>query len=184
MRLLVLMQLLLLTAAFSLEALSQESNAPRFETYCSRTDLGNSVAEVQWPLAIHGMTANLSGLAEQQVLDITVYKEGFQRGLYKTVKPGAAQPEFHLAQPQQEQKIPGLENLKVTQFGTSQEQPKEGLHMLMRPMPGQESAAVKLEGLAPGMRYFVRLSSPDAGQKTVSFTAAICPVDQIHPRGR
>lgn len=183
MRLLVVIPLVV-TAAFSLEAVSQDGNLPRFETYCSRTNLGNSVAEVQWPLAPHGATANLSGLVEQQVLDITVYKDGFQRGLYKTVRPGAAQPEFHIAQPQHEQKIPGLQNLKVTRFGTSQEHPKEGLHMLMRPMPGQESAAVRLEGLEAGMQYFVRLSSPDAGQKSVSFTAAICPVDYVRPRGQ
>ena len=182
MLLLAVMSLVLADGLY-LDAVAQEGNTPRFETYCSRTDLGSSVAEVQWPLGPHGMTANITGLAEQQVLDITVYKDGFQRGLYKTVNPGAVQPEFHLAQPQQEQKIPGLQNLRVTQFGTTQEHPKESLHMLMRPMPGEESAAVKIEGLSPGMEYFVRLSSLDAVQKTVSFTAAICPVDYVHPKG-
>jgi hypothetical protein len=183
MRLLVVVPLLI-AAGMCIETGAQdELNAPRFEAYCSQTELGKSVAEVQWPLAPRGET-NLSSLVQQQVLDVTVYKDGFDRGLYKTIKPGAPQPKFRLFKPQGTHEIPGLQNLKLIQFGTSQEPPKEGLRMLMRPMAGQQSAAAKLEGLEPGMTYFVRLSSPDSGTKTVSFTAAICPVDYVQPKRR
>jgi len=161
---------------------AQEANGPRAEAYCSPNEPGLSVAEVQWPLAAQG-EANLSGLVQQQVMDVTVYKDGFERGLYKTVKPGLPQHEFSLAKPPAEQKeIPGLQNLSLSQFGTSQEPQKEGLRMLMRPLAGRESADAKLQGLDPGMKYFVRISAP-GGQQLVSFTAAICPVDNLLPKG-
>jgi hypothetical protein len=185
MRLLMLMPLVIAAGSY-MGARAQDSggeNAPRVDVYCSQTELGNSVVEVQWPLAAQG-GANLGALVQQQVLDVTVYKDGFERGLYKTVKPGTGEPQFRLFKPQEAQEIPGLQNLRVTQFATSQEQPKEGLRLLMRPMPGRESADAKLEGLEPGIRYFVRLSSPDATPRTVAFTAAICPVDRVQPKGQ
>jgi hypothetical protein len=185
MRLLVVVPLVI-AAGLHVDAGAQESGgAPRFETYCSRTQPGSSVAEVQWPLAKPSGETKLDTVVQQQVLDVTVYKDGFTRGLYKTVKPGVANPQFLLFKPQETQQIPGLQNLKLTQFATSQEQPKQGLRMLMRPMPGaQASGVAKLEGLEPGMKYFVRISSPDLGQKTVSFTAPVCPVDYVQPRGQ
>ena len=185
MRLLVLVPLVIAAGSY-MGARAQDlggENTPRAEAYCSQTELGNSVAEVQWPLAAQGGT-NLVPLVQQQVLDVTVYKDGFERGLYKTAKPGTAEPQFRLFKPQEAQEIPGLQNLRVTQFATSQEQPKEGLRLLMRPAPGQESADAKLEGLQPGIRYFVRLSSPDAAPRTVAFTATVCPVDRVQPKGK
>ena len=186
MRLLVIVPLLIAAGTYTHTWAQDpgEANGPRVDAYCSQTELGKSVAEVQWPLAAQG-ESNLSTLVQQQVLDVTVYKDGFERGLYKTVKPGGPEREFRLSKPPTEQQeIPGLQKLQLTQFATSQEQPKEGLRMLMRPMPGQESADAKLEGLEPGMKYFVRISTPASGQKMVSFTAAICPVDNLLPRGR
>jgi len=178
MRRLILVPLVV-AAGICTGATSQDSaeNIPRSESYCSQTEPGVSVAEVQWPLASTA-GADLGRVAQQQVLDVTVYKDGFDRGLYKTVKPGTQKREFRLFKPQP-RTIPGLQNLRLTQFATSQEAPKEGLRMLMRPMPGQQSADAKLEGLEPGMKYFVRVSSPDAAPKTVSFIAPICPVDRV-----
>lgn len=181
---LLLAILLALAAGSWLAAGAQEGSEARFETYCSRTQPGNSVAEVQWPLTAKAKTANLHAFAEQQVLDVTVYKDGFERGLYKTVKPGVTRPEFRLNRPAERPDIPGLEKLKLTQFGTSQEHSKGGLQMQARPMAGQESADAKLEGLEAGLKYFVRLSSPDAAPKIVSFTAASCPVDYVHPKNK
>ena len=175
---------LLIVAATYLNLMPQdtgEASQPRFEAYCSRTEPGDSVAEVQWPLPTPPTGQSLSAMVQQQVLDVTVYKDGFDRGLFKTVKPGSQQPQFAAPQPREGPEIPGLQNLKLTQFATSQEQPKEGLLMLTRPVSGQESAVAKLEGLQPGMKYFVRVSAPDAGARTVSFTAAICPVDTARP---
>jgi hypothetical protein len=177
------MSLLLAAGSWS-AAVAQEASEARSETYCSRTQPGNSVAEVQWPLTPKANTANLRTLVEQQVLDVTVYKDGFERGLYKTVKPGVARPEFRLSRPTERTDIPGMQKLKLTQFGTSQEHSKEGLRMLAHPTSEQESAAAKLEGLEAGLKYFVRLSSPDGVPKIVSFTAASCPVDYIHTKNR
>jgi hypothetical protein len=180
MRLPLLMSVIIAASSWSVVG-AQDATEARFETYCSWTQPGNSVAEVQWPLTQAG-TANLRPFAEQQVLDVTVYKDGFERGLYKTVKPGVARPEFHPSRPAERPDIPGLEKLKLTQFGTSQEPSKEGLRLQARPIAGQESADAKLEGLEAGLKYFVRLSSPDAAPKIVSFTAPSCPVDYVHPK--
>ncbi len=161
----------------------ENNSQPRVGVYCSRSQPGLSLAEVQWSLGKSG-TPNLSELVPQQVLDVTVYKDGFARGLYKTVKPGTEQREFvrFKTQEQQETKeTPGLQNLKLAQFATSQEKPQEGLRLMMRPMEGQESAVAKMQGLEPGMRYFVRISSPGAEAKTVAFTASVCPVDHVEP---
>ncbi len=156
--------------------------APRVETYCSRTMPGDSQVELQWPVAPRGTrSAKLKAAAQQQMLEVTTYKEGFERGRYKTVRPGAPSPEFHLFNAQHGSEIPGLQKLRLTKFATSQEGPQEGLRMLARPMPGKESAVAKLEGLEPGMKYFVRISSPNVTQPPVSFTAAVCPLDFVKP---
>jgi hypothetical protein len=183
MRLSVFMSLALAAGSWSVAG-AQEATEARFETYCSRTQPGNSVAEVQWPLSPKAGTANLRTLVEQQILDVTVYKDGFERGLYKTVKPGVARPEFRLSRPTEMPDIPGMQRLKLTQFGTSQEHSQEGLRVLAHPTSGQESAAAKLEGLEAGLKYFVRLSSPNAAPKIVSFTAASCPVDYVHTKNK
>lgn len=155
----------------------------RFEIYCSRTTPSDSQVELQWAVAPQGTrSAEVNATALQQVLDITTYKEGFERGRYKTVRPGAPSPEFRSFNAERGSEIPGLQKLKLSKFATSQEGPQQGLRMLERPLSGQESAVAKLEGLEPGMRYFVRISSPNLAHPTVSFTAAVCPVDFVKPQ--
>jgi hypothetical protein len=172
----------LIVASIALQAEPQQTNVPRSQTYCSRTQPGDSVAEVQWPLPQAPAGRAFTATLQQQVLDVTVYKDGFARGLYETVKPASASPEFHFFKQQEIRGLPGMKKLRVTQFATSKEQNKEGFQLLLRPAQrGQESADAKLEGLEPGMKYFVRLPSMIGEQKTVSFTAAVCPVDYIRP---
>jgi hypothetical protein len=151
------------------------------KAYCEPAEPGVSVAEIQWPLGQATLTkAQVNNLVEQQVLDVTVFKDGFQRGLYTTVKPGVSHPEFQPFKAEQKA-IPGLQNLKMTQFATTEAAPVQGLRLSMRPPAGQVSAIAKLQGMEPGMRYFVRLSSQNARQWAVSFTGPICPVDWVEP---
>lgn len=172
----------LLAASVCIEAEAQELNAPHSETYCSRTEPGDSVAEVQWPLPQSPAGQAFNATVQQQVLDVTVYRDGFARGLYETVRPAGPKPEFHFFKQQEIRQIPGMKKLRLTQFATSKAQNKEGFQLLLHPTQrGQESADAKLEGLEPGMKYFVRLPSMRGEQKTVSFTAAVCPVDYVRP---
>jgi hypothetical protein len=188
MRLRTLMILVVAGGISTVNLATQEiarEGEPRFETYCSRTVPGNSQVELQWPVAPQGaQAANLAATARQQVLDITVYKEGFERRLYKTIRPGATSPEFQPFGEKAGKELPGLQKVRLTQFATSQEAPKQGLRMSARPLPGRESAIAKLEGLEPGMKYFVRISSSGVGHQTLSFTAAVCPADYIKPPKR
>jgi len=171
--------LVVIACGIFFEAWSQDSaeKLPRLESYCSNVEPGVSVAEVQWAPGATA-AADLAKVVSAQVLDITVYKDGFNRGLYKTVKPGTQDREFRLFKPQPRE-IPGLRTLRLTQFATSQQKPQEGLRLMMRPLPGQQSAYAKLEGLEPGMRYFIRISSPESTPQKVSFVAPICPVDKV-----
>lgn len=181
MRLLLLASLLI-TASVCLSSEAQETNTPHSETYCSRAEPGDSVAEVQWTVPQSPAGQAFDATVQQQVLDVTVYKDGFARGLYETVRPASPKPEFHFFKQQEVRQIPGMKNLRISRFATSKTQNKEGLQLLLRPsQPSQESADAKLEGLEPGMKYFVRLPSTSGQQKTVSFTAAVCPVDYIKP---
>jgi hypothetical protein len=156
----------------------------RYQTYCSSDQPGVSIAELQWPIAVQGLTAlDVKAAVDRQVLEVTVYKDGFNRGLYKSVQPGRLEARFDFAKPEQAKPIPGLANLRLTSIGTSAEEAKPGLRMLSAPIPGRESMIAKVEGLEGGMRYFWRIAPPGETQQNVALTAAICPVDWIEPPG-
>jgi hypothetical protein len=156
----------------------------RSQTYCSSDHPGVSIAELQWPIAAQGLTTTaVRAAVDRQVLEVTVYKDGFDRGLYKSIQPGRPEARFEFAKPELTKSIPGLANLRLTTIGTSTEQAKPGLRMLSAPIPGRESMVAKIEGLEGGMRYFWRVAPLGETRQNVALTAAICPVDWIEPPG-
>src|SRR4051794_23623568 len=61
----------------------------RHQTYCSSDQPGVSIAELQWPIAPQGLAApDVKAAVDRQLLEVTVYKDGFDRGLYKRIQPG------------------------------------------------------------------------------------------------
>jgi hypothetical protein len=167
--------------------------APRFEVYCDPLVPGRPVAEIQWPVATGGELGarELAALLSRQSLEVTVYKEGFARGLFKTVQP-AAGGQLTLGPPAARAPasagtavgIQALQNLVVADLATTRQPLGSRFRMRGRGAPDHASAIVRIEGLEPGMRYFWRVSSPGASLPTFSFLAPACPVDTARPPGR
>jgi hypothetical protein len=154
----------------------------RYQAYCSSDQPGVSIAELQWPIASQGLIApDVKAAVDRQLLEVTIYKDGFDRGLYKRIQPGRPDARFDFAKPEVTKPIPGLTNLRLTSIGTSTEKAKSELRMLSEPIPGRESMVAKVEGLEAGMRYFWRITSAGEIGQTIALTAAICPVDWIKP---
>jgi hypothetical protein len=143
--------------------------------------------EVKWKLASQPLTTkDLVAKSAQQGLEATVYAEGFERGQYVVVSALKPQALFH-AVPKSPNatappsKLPGLENLKVTEIATRASKPARVFHLL-RPQTQTETAepaewmAVRIEGVDPGMQYTYRISG---NTSTVACQTVVCPVDRI-----
>lgn len=156
-------------------------------SYCSVTRPGTPLMEVKWKLAPQQLAPqDLAAKSAQQGLEATVYAEGFERGQYVVVTAVKPQALFHALPktdnaPAQPSKLPGLENLKVTEVATRASKPVRPFHLL-RPQTQIEAAepaewmAARLEGVDPGMQYTYRVSG---GTSTVACQAVVCPVDRI-----
>jgi hypothetical protein len=155
-------------------------------SYCSPTRPGIIVMEVQWRLATRSLNATtLRSVIQQQGLEVTVYNEGFERGLYATVsaiKPNAVfrtqsrNDNVAPANPQPP-KIPGLDKLTITDIATRLDRPARSF-LLDQPLTvnNAEWVTVRLEGLEPGMEYTYRVPGR---QSVVTCQAARCPVDRV-----
>jgi hypothetical protein len=154
-------------------------------SYCSTTRPGTVLMEVRVRLADHQLNeADLRSRVRQQGLEVTVYSDGFERGLYATVsaiKPKALfRARLRAGSAAAAQiKIPGLEKLLITDVATRSDKAAQSL-LLMQP-PTQtadegEWVRVRLEGLDPGMAYTFRVPG---GQSVVTRQAAFCPVDGV-----
>jgi hypothetical protein len=188
--------LLLLTyrAYFPQEVKAQEGMQTRSEagdmeciSYCSLTRPGTTLMEVKWRLADRSLNeTDLRAKAGQQVLEATVYSEGFDRGLYavvSAVKPKAlfrapAKAERAAPAVQPQSKLTGLDKLVVADVATRLDKPTHPLRLLwlQAEAPAAEWLAVRLEGLNPGMEYTYRVPG---GPSVVACQAAVCPVDKI-----
>jgi hypothetical protein len=148
-----------------------------FESYCDPASPGQSFAELQW-------VATPEQVAQQQ-LDVTVYNDGFQRGMFRTVQPSAGGRSFALPGPPrvvlQERKfiepIPGLQNLTLVDVATSGGPPRTDLRLRARLLI-PSSVVVRVQGLQSGIRYFWRVWPAVSDRPGMSFVGPICPVDQ------
>lgn len=183
---------------------AQEEKRVRSETgdmecmsYCSTTKPGTVVMEVRWRLADSLLTdTDLRAKALQQRLDVTVYSDGYERGLYVSVAAIKPKAPFRMAarvegitpRNQPERKPPGLEKLVITDVATRVDKPARSF-LLMPPIPGPatdtagaEWFTVRLEGLDPGMDYTYRVPG---GKSQITCQAVVCPLDKVSaPAGR
>src|SRR6266550_1640904 len=126
-------------------------------SYCSTTQLGTVLMEVRIRLADRPLNeADLRSKVRQQGLEVTVYADGFERGLFAIVseiKPKALfrAPSRGVAPVAPAQsKIPGLEKLVITDVATRLDKPAQPF-LLIQPPTGNaaegEWLMVRLEGL-------------------------------------
>jgi hypothetical protein len=157
-------------------------------SYCSTVRPGTAVMEVKWRLADRLLNeTELRSEIQQQGLEVTVYGEGFERGLFATVP--ALQPKALFrarsrgdgltpAVRVQNRKIPGLEKLTVIDVATRSKQPAQPVRLLPAVADAAEDewVTIRLEGLVPGMEYTYRVRGE---QSVVTCQAVVCPVDEI-----
>jgi hypothetical protein len=159
-------------------------------SYCSPTQPGTVIMEIRIRLANQPLNeADLRAKIRQQGLEVTVYSEGFERGLY-AVLPAIRPRAIFTARPDRtgaavaRSKIPGLEKLMITDVATRLDKPAKPF-VLMQPdpltspkpaSPEGEWVTVRLQGLDPGMAYTYRIPG---GQSVVTCQAVVCPVDII-----
>jgi|SRR5687768_8362530 len=139
---------------------AQSATGVSCEVFCSDTRVGVSVAEVTFS----GDANSLN----QLVLEVTVYKNGFEIGRFARVSPIRAGQKFEIIRPAGEAgSTPGFDTLVLTAVQTDR-----GL------------VTVRVEGLDAGLNYFWRVR-PAGGSGTASETtvcqAVECPVDSGEP---
>lgn len=126
------------------------------EVFCSDTRIGVSVAEVTFS----GDASSLN----QLVLEVTVYKNGFEIGRFARVSPIRGGQKFEIIQPPGETgAAPGFDTLVLT---------------VVRLEGGLVTARV--EGLDAGVNYFWRVrpaGESGGGTATTVCQAVECPVD-------
>jgi len=129
------------------------------EVSCSPTKIRTPIARISW----EGSEETLQG----QRLDVTVYKDGFSRGVYASLS--SVRPSERFVIPRAEKALayrpPGLD-LVVSNVETSRQ--------TRRP-------AVVVEGLQPGLNYFWRIVAETKGlsvsSEVVRQQAPVCPAD-------
>jgi hypothetical protein len=162
----------------------QESSAgdAMCASYCSEARPGLSVAEVRFAVSAQPLgAAELASAVGARGLDVSVYEDGFSRGLFARVGSITPQAEFAVAESAGQVAIPGLDTLVVTDVVTSRDQDQPERLRLFRHGPesgGPEAVVVQIEGLQPGLNYFWRVPTPDASRTDlVACQAATCPMD-------
>jgi hypothetical protein len=167
------------------EGMQTRSEAGDMEciSYCSNTRLGTTLMEVKWRLEDRSLSeTDLRAKAGQQGLEVTVYSDGFDRGLYASV--GAVKPKALFRAPakpgiQAQSKLPGLEKLVIADVATRLDKAVYPLRLMQNQAEsaaGAEWVTVRLEGLNPGMDFTYRIPG---GRSVVTCRAAVCPVDKI-----
>lgn len=162
-------------------------------SYCSTARPGSALIELSLRVADHPLNAaDLRLKMQQQALDVTVYNEGFERGLYATVSTLKAKAMFRartrgdgLAPAvQRPAGIPGLEKVVITDLASRLDNRAESFFLMHRGFQMQSSGTasepewvtVRVEGVESGMNYIFRLRG---GGSVVTCHAEDCPVDMI-----
>jgi hypothetical protein len=178
---------LLVVAAtvFTATALAQDPEAPSpCESYCSAEKPGTSVMEIRWPISAAPLgAAEVKARVAQQRVDVTVYEDGFDRGLFATLPTVAPAGRFRAA-PRPAgataRVIPGIAKLVVTDVRTSSEPAgRRHLRLAAAATPGGgEALVIRVEGLEPGLNYFWKPPDLAPGGTPIMCQAATCPADR------
>ncbi|HYX29725.1 MAG TPA: hypothetical protein VE863_14255 [Pyrinomonadaceae bacterium] len=165
----------------------ENSEWAQCESYCDPYKPGTSIAEIRWKVADQALgVAEIKDRTAQEVIEVSVYKDGFERGLYANITPTEGRHQFSLVGSQPAHKeLPGLNRLVLVGMTTSGS-PTNGFRMLADDPAGGggQWAVAKVEGLEAGLLYFWRVQSKNAnlstsGPRVVSCQAATCPVDSM-----
>jgi hypothetical protein len=172
-------------------ALAQPNQqAPRLESrlaitvemFCSPTKLRSTNARIRWsiPRAALDAIGVPDLVAAPKNLEVTVYKNGFDKGLMVSLpirQASVNSPVLPLAQPQARQT-----QLRAFQIRLIELEPA-------RTRAGADAVqemGVVVENLEPGMNYTVRLAFDTPSGRMVSAPvttqATVCPADMVEPR--
>jgi len=144
------------------------------QVFCSQTKLGSSNARIRWSLSGPALAARgLKSLSTaKQNLDVTVFYNGLEKGLFVTLPISGQMPQgpiASLAQPKQSQ-LPAY-RIQIVEI----EQPRQAAESA-----GTEMGVV-IENLEPGVNYTWRVVIETPAGRVVSAPvtcqAPTCPVD-------
>jgi len=129
------------------------------KTDCTEAVPREPIAELTW----RATEAELN----QQSLEVTAYKNGFQKGLLVRLFPKTIEPPGIVSQPQpsQQQQLPGLDRIAISQVNVLRQ---------------SDLVVVRVAGVQGGVNYFWRLRNADG---SVSLSSVIqrkilaCPTD-------
>lgn len=148
-------------AAINLPVLSGDINvvaAFRVEVSCSQTKPRTGIAELSWRTE--------KRLFNKQRLDVTVYKQGFEKDLYTILWPIRAEQQFQIPRSNKLEETSRALALNAVNVNVDEK---------------QDSIVVKLEGLEPGLVYFWRICTlSNKGWRPSSVVrceAPVCPAD-------
>jgi hypothetical protein len=160
---------------------AQEPKVPlRCETFCSPDKLRTAVARLIWvDPAIEDEATRAAGVAPAPEIDTTVFKEGFEEGLFAsfpTAEPGTrAAPAF--APSRDAAGALRAFDLQVTGVVAPQIRGAPSLEMAA-PAAAQRETSVTVENLEPGLEYRWRLRfSSERESEVVVCVAPICVAD-------
>jgi hypothetical protein len=179
-RVLQLLVLIILLSSFSISVEAQRRRSrfrqqttasPAFEcrVYCSDEQLRTPVAELSW-------RSSEARMGETQI-EVTVYKDGFKKGLYATLDSSKGSRSFQSQKSRVAQDlIPGLSQLVVVDTSNLAD-PSNPSNLRVR----SGMVAVRIEGLEPGLNYTWRVVSKASGRQVTGVTATcqapVCPAD-------
>lgn len=170
-------------------------------SYCSPTEIGNTLIEVHLPEGDTGPSpaaggGTRRGLASRpDALDVTTYEDGFSRGRAITLPlfnaaPAARRAEGSFStsrslQPKRpDAPAPGLESISVR--SVTQETstsplslPRAAVAPGSQPPAAPAGSLVTLDQAEPGRTYFIRPAASTAD--ALACQAAICPMDLVSP---
>ena len=150
------------------------------ETFCSETKLRTTNARIRWSVPRPALAAaNVAALsAARQSLEVTVYKNGLDKGQFVTLPISAAtqeRPVEPLAQPQ----AVGRPQPRAFQIRLIEiEQPR-----IAQAADAPSEMGVVVENLEPGVNYTWRLAIDTPAGRIVSppstAQARVCPADMV-----
>jgi hypothetical protein len=155
--------------------------------YCSKTKPRTGVAEISWKEVASARSGGAPLKISEQQLEVTVYKYGFERGVY--AKPFSIQRnQRFLLQPSNsnsQQRIPGLDQLILVDAQTSRDRSSGARpNPDMRTLVDRPDADIiaRIEGLEPGLNYYWRVpleieQGRVLASEVVRCKGPVCPVD-------
>lgn len=162
---LVSLSLIMLLAVFwrgSQSSQASQENPLDFtcEVSCSSTELRTPIAELSW----QAQAAQVD--LTQQVLEVTIFKDGFRRDIQARLTPIQGTQKFSLS---------ALAAAQLSQSSLAR------LEVAGLQVHGDGRVQLRVKGLEPGLNYFWRLQSADGAtvlSGPVRSMAPSCPADE------